>query len=485
MLIQDLSDTVSMPLFQSPATTPKNDLLAGSPLLPEQERKVRSALLSLDPDMPYKEWLNVGMALKSAGFPLEVWENWSKNGQKYKQGECQKKWDTFSDEKGLGQVGLGTVFHMARESGWTDTPPPLSYDSPPQFYSPATLQGKPIPEREWVVENWIPLLSTTALYGDGGVGKSLLAMQIMTCVALGKPFLGLVTKQMKVLAVFCEDTEDELQRRQKRINDHYGCEFLDLVFMFWCSRVGENNILMNFKGDSAELTELYRQIEEKALECEAQLIVIDTAADTFGGNENIRGQVRQFIGCLNRLAKRINGAVLLCAHPSVSGMASGEGYGGSTAWNNSVRSRLYLKCVDTTHSKTIEPDNKRLLSRKKSNYAQAGDEIELYWKDGVFINHDNDPALGMLLKEKDKKAEAFFLEGMDMIYGQGRKLSSSKQSANYAPKMLQKINGCIHKKHELEAAMERLFQRSAIVEIASGRGKNTTRQIVKVTASRG
>ena len=33
-----------------------------------------------------------------------------------------------------------------------------------------------------------------------------------------------------------------------------------------------------------------------------QLVVIDTAADTFAGNENIRPQVRQFITLLTRLA---------------------------------------------------------------------------------------------------------------------------------------------------------------------------------------
>jgi hypothetical protein len=40
----------------------------------------------------------------------------------------------------------------------------------------AELAGKPVPERAWLVENWIPSRQVTLLSGDGGVGKSLLAM---------------------------------------------------------------------------------------------------------------------------------------------------------------------------------------------------------------------------------------------------------------------------------------------------------------------
>ena len=41
------------------------------------------------------------------------------------------------------------------------------------------LQGKPIPERRWVVDGWILSDCVTALYGDGGVGKSLPGFQTL------------------------------------------------------------------------------------------------------------------------------------------------------------------------------------------------------------------------------------------------------------------------------------------------------------------
>src|SRR5205823_5080611 len=89
-------------------------------------------------------------------------------------------------------------------------------------------------------------------------------------------------------------------------------------------------------------TLLFTKIEKLVDEHLPSLLVIDTLADVYGGDENIRGQVRQFLGFLTRLAIKYDVAVVVLAHPSLSGMASGSGTGGSTAWHNSVRGRLYL-----------------------------------------------------------------------------------------------------------------------------------------------
>ena len=49
----------------------------------------------------------------------------------------------------------------------------------------------------------------TALYGDGGTGKTLLAMQLMVASALGMPFLDLEVRQGRVYGLLAEnDTED-------------------------------------------------------------------------------------------------------------------------------------------------------------------------------------------------------------------------------------------------------------------------------------
>jgi RecA-family ATPase len=60
------------------------------------------------------------------------------------------------------------------------------------------------------------------------------------------------------------------------------------------------------------------------------------------------------------------------------------GTGGSTAWNNTMRSRMYLTKPERENDDDPLPDpDARILSRKKANYARAGEEIGLIWKNGV------------------------------------------------------------------------------------------------------
>ena len=62
--------------------------------------------------------------------------------------------------------------------------------------SPAALHGKPVPERKWIVPDWVPYGVVTGLYGDGGLGKTLLAQQLQTSTALGRRWLGLPTDKV-------------------------------------------------------------------------------------------------------------------------------------------------------------------------------------------------------------------------------------------------------------------------------------------------
>lgn len=246
------------------------------------------------------------------------------------------------------------------------------------------------PERKWVIKDWLPVGSVTALYGDGGVGKSLLAQQLMTAAASGKPWLGIDLEKIKTYGVFCEDDEEELWRRQCAINEFYqsgmeSSDFQDNVGLW--SRAGHNNQLMVFNNkDTGQLTTYFQELLEDIESFQPKLVVLDTAADLFGGNENDRSHVRQFIQtCCGRIAQVIKGAVLLLAHPSDSGMIRKTGTGGSTAWNNTVRSRWYLTRPDKANA---SPDE-RILSRKKSNYSQCNNgQMTLYWKNGAFV-HDN------------------------------------------------------------------------------------------------
>ncbi|MGN0243639.1 MAG: AAA family ATPase [Lachnospiraceae bacterium] len=66
--------------------------------------------------LDYQDWLNVGMALKHEGYTASVWDEWSRSDARYHQGECYRKWASFS---GSGTpVTAGTIVQLAKDNGW-------------------------------------------------------------------------------------------------------------------------------------------------------------------------------------------------------------------------------------------------------------------------------------------------------------------------------------------------------------------------------
>ena len=65
----------------------------------------------------YEEWVQVGMALKTEGYDWTVWDAWSQADKRYKPGECERKWRTFTGSS--KPVSGGTIVQMAKERGFT------------------------------------------------------------------------------------------------------------------------------------------------------------------------------------------------------------------------------------------------------------------------------------------------------------------------------------------------------------------------------
>ena len=76
----------------------------------------------LDPgEMDYTEWLSVGFALKEAGYPCSVWDEWSRRDPgRYHAGEAFRKWDSFKGHS--VPITAGTLVQMAKERGWSPAP---------------------------------------------------------------------------------------------------------------------------------------------------------------------------------------------------------------------------------------------------------------------------------------------------------------------------------------------------------------------------
>ena len=114
-------------------------------------------------------------------------------------------------------------------------------------------------------------------------------------------------------------------------------------------------------------------------------------------------------------------------------MEKGSGLSGSTAWHNSVRTRLYFKAASgNDYDSKADPDL-RELQCMKSNYGPTGEIIRLRWDNGTFKPLGT-PSSQERMAE-DKKTEALFLELLDRFNRQGQRVSPHPSSPqNYAPK---------------------------------------------------
>jgi phage/plasmid-associated DNA primase len=64
----------------------------------------------------YDIWITVGQTLHQLDESLlDVWDEWSRQSDKYREGECHRRWLSFN--KGGGR-GLGSLLHVAKEMGW-------------------------------------------------------------------------------------------------------------------------------------------------------------------------------------------------------------------------------------------------------------------------------------------------------------------------------------------------------------------------------
>ena len=233
-------------------------------------------------------------------------------------------------------------------------------DRASRFYSAASLKGKPVKPREWLVQGLVPKKTVPLFSGDGGAGKSLLALQLAIAVTAQTAWIGKTVNTGGVIYLSAEDDNDELHRRVDDILRAEGRDYDDLSGLTLRSLAGEDALLAIESGVALMQTELFKELDARAVDEAPALIVVDTLADVYPANENDRAKVRQFVGILRGLALKRNCAVLMLAHPSLTGLNSGTGTSGSTAWNNSVRSRLYLSRI-TDNGFEADPEGARGL----------------------------------------------------------------------------------------------------------------------------
>jgi len=350
------------------------------------------------------------------------------------------------------------------------------------FINASSWAGQTAAKRRWLVATRIPRSTVTMLSGDGAAGKTTIALQLGVATVRGTDWLGaVIEEQGPVIFLTAEEDTDEIHRRLDAIVAHHGINMNALAGLHILCMPGADVVLgAADRSGVVKATPLLEALERSAVEIHPALIVIEAAADVFAGNENDRSQVRQFIGLLRRLAIKSDAAVLLIAHPSLTGMASGTGTSGSTGWNNSVRSRLYFSGAKARDSDDADPDI-RELKVMKSNYGPAGEVVRLRWQRGVFVPEGGAGGIERIAVEA--AIDDAYLDCLDATQGRGQHVGPFTGKA-YAPSIFEKMaQSKGYRSKALAAAQERLFDSGRIKVVKIGPPSKAISNIIRSTVS--
>ncbi len=336
-------------------------------------------------------------------------------------------------------------------------------------FSAAEFKDREVPKRREIVANYIPDGTPTLLSGDGGTGKSWITLQLAAARALARDWLGLLPEPGSTLILSAEDDRDEMHRRLDSILKHYAKQkpatWDDLANVHLVDLVGENSILGLLKNGIIEPTPMYKALDTYMRDFKPGLVSLDVLADLFSGEERSRTQTRQFANLLHKLTRRHACALLLLAHPSLTGINTGTGISGSTDWNNAFRNRCYFRTTKTEQGTEINK-NLRTFEGKKNNRGELGGPIEVEFRNGLFVPVKIPGGLDRLASEA--KIDDAFMEILKRFNAQGRNASDTK-GTSFAPALFaREPDGQAFFPKQFEASMARLFNSGKIERVNNG-----------------
>lgn len=312
--------------------------------------------------------------------------------------------------------------------------------------------GEVLEPSEYAVPGKIPARQLTTFSGPGGVGKSLVTLQLLASSTLGRDWFGARPKKGPTIYVGAEDELSIIRDRLDAIGENFdepsSADAMIGAGLSATSYAGEDMTLAHFarKTGTIEPTPLFNLLMEQACDINPTIIVLDTLSDIFGGNENERSQVASFVALLRKMAMAANCAVITCLHPSQAGIKSGSGESGSSAWAGKARGRMFMR---------PSPDDLdvALLSFLKNQYGAKADDIKLRFQNGIFVPE----VVGVA--GADPVADEVFLAILARLTSAGRH-ASDKPSRTFAPVLFTKEPEAVAKKLKKTAladAMIRLF----------------------------
>jgi N-acetylmuramoyl-L-alanine amidase len=324
----------------------------------------------------------------------------------------------------------------------------------------------PPPEQVWGA--LVPAGVVTLFGAHGGKGKSLIGLMLCVCVALGRELFGIPTRQGVAVFYSGEDDKRVVRHRLKWLCRQMGVRAADLQGRLLILDASDADPTLYREGQGkgpGMLTPTYDKLAAFLAAKGAGLVVVDNASDAYDASEIDRAKVRAFIRALAKMARASNAGLVLLAHvdkgTSRGDRAGTEGYSGSTAWNNSARSRLFMR----------EDGDGLVIEHQKANYSQRHEPLRLVWP------HDRLPVLDGLVEPMvqgiaDRTSTKVLLKLIHEFTQRGEFISTATTSRTHAAKMLCKEPGYPRLRHPEVFALLRRAERAGHLQRVTYRGSD-------------
>jgi len=302
----------------------------------------------------------------------------------------------------------------------------------PQPMDWTALEGNEPEPTQWRLEGWLPERTVTLLSANGGVGKSNLSLQLGVSLVTGQEFMGLQVKPSRVLVISGEDEARTVHFRVANICQDQGIDLRSLAGELIVYDLTQADCVLWRDGLA---TNQMQWLADQVVRTKADVVVIDNASDVFADNENDRTAVRGFMRCLNMISSVTGCAVLLLAHVDKASVRMGAGldsnstFSGSTAWNNSARSRWAM----------VRDGQAVVLRHEKCNLGPLQDELRFEFDTGakVFKKFGTVPGTQLAAQLMRNSHRAAILRLINTAAQAGQNLSMNAKANNNAYRVLQ------------------------------------------------
>jgi hypothetical protein len=224
-----------------------------------------------------------------------------------------------------------------------------------------------IPPVEWLIQQYIEANTLGIMFGEPGVGKSFIALDMACCIATGEAWQGLPVKQGPVFYIAGEGHAG-IRRRLKAWSVRRGVVPENVMISSTAVALTDGEAVQNLIQTIKAMTKKYGK---------PALIVVDTLARNFGGrDENSNQDMGLFVQHMDQLKHELQTTVLIVHH---SGQGNKDRARGASALKGAVdiEHRVEARAggtiaLQTTKMKDAELPEPVLLRLHSVDLGEAG-----------------------------------------------------------------------------------------------------------------